>query len=193
MEEHKYNQPRHSRYRESDSSNDRAYGEDLVTSGTISHTRHQGGFPGKNRFDKERIRHDSFQDDQFRNDYDPTYEDQYEAKRSRWSEDLRSDASRENYFGKGPKGYKRSIKRIKDEACEILARDFDLDASDIEVEIKDDIIFLNGYVASRQDKKRAESLVEDISGIDDVQNQLQVKKNCVEGWIPGIGSIEDET
>ncbi len=167
MEEHKHNQPKDARYRESDSSDD--------------------------RFGEKKVHQDPLQDDQFRNDYNPTYEDQYRARRNRWSEDIRSIASRENYSGKGPKGYKRSIDKIKDEACEILARDFELDASNIEVEIKENFLFLKGFVFSRQDKKKAESLVEDISGIDDVQNQLQIKKNSVEGWIPGIGSIEDET
>lgn len=159
-----------------------------------------GRFPGVNRFGEQRIRHDRYQDDQYRRDYDPTYEDEYGMRHpyehggryNRWSDDIRSESSRENHFGKGPKGYKRSPERIKDEACEILASDFQIDASDIEVEFNDGVLILKGDVASRNDKRRAESLVEDLAGVQDVHNLLRVKKPDVEGWIPGLGNIENE-
>lgn len=159
-----------------------------------------GRFPGVNRFGEQRIRHDPYQDDQYLRDYDPTYEDEYGMRHpyehggryNRWSDDIRSDASRENHFGKGPKGYKRSPERIKDEACEVLARDFRIDASGIEVDFKDGVLILKGDVASRSDKRRAESLVEDLSGVEDVHNLLRVKRSDVEGWIPGLGNIENE-
>ncbi len=162
--------------------------------------RTDGSFTsGRNRFGEERIRHDSYQDDQYRPGYDPTYEDEngmkhpYEhgGSRNRWSDDIRSEASRENHFGKGPKGYQRSSERIREEANEILTRDFNLDASDIEVVVQGNILVLNGEVSSRSDKKHAESLVEDIAGIEDVHNHLIIRKNHVNGWIPGIGQISE--
>lgn len=156
-----------------------------------------GRLGGRNRFGEERIRHDSFQDDQFRNDYDPTYEDEYGMRHpyehggsNRWSDDIRSESSHENHFGKGPRGYQRSENRIIEEASEILARDFNLDASDIEIEVKDRCLYLKGEVHSRKDKRMAEELVEDVSGIDDVQNQLKIKKK-IEGWIPSLGNVKD--
>lgn len=153
-----------------------------------------GRLPGRNRNGEESIHHDRFQDDQYRENYDPTYEDEYGMRhpyehggqQNRWSDDLRSEASHENHSGKGPKGYVRSEQRIKDEASEILTHDYDLDASEIEIEIKDRCLILRGEVKNRRDKRLAEYLVEDISGIEDVDNQLRIKKNKVEGWIPGI-------
>lgn len=202
------------RFRESDSYED-SDDHDFETDGTFTKSnfrfddeyygrenrgrRPMGRFSGINRFGERRIRHDAYQDDQYRNHYDPTYEDvtgrrhPYEhGGRNRWSDDIRSESSRESHFGKGPRGYKRSSERIKDEACEILARDFELDASDIEVDVKDEVITLSGEVSSRRDKRIAEILVENISGVHDVHNQLRIKRSDVEGWIPGIGSVEDE-
>jgi BON domain len=186
------------RFRESDSFNGDE--KDFETNGTFTHsnfrfddeyfgrdkreTRPNGRFPGRNRYGEETIRHDSYQDDHF-----------YEVERIPsvpWSNDSRSEASRESHFGKGPKGYKRSPERIRDEACEILARDFDLDASDIEVDIKDDVLILKGEVNSRRDKRLAEYLVENIAGISDVLNQLKIKKTEADGWISGAGNVENE-
>jgi hypothetical protein len=160
--------------------------------------RETGRFPRTNRFGEDRVHYDSYQDDQFRRGYDPTYEDEngvrhpYEhGGRNRWSDDVRSMASRENHAGKGPRGYRRSEERVKDEACEILARDFFLDASEIEVELKDQVLTLKGEVGSREDKRRAEDLVAEIPGVADVQNQLRVKATPAEGWIPGLGNIDE--
>ena len=178
------------RFRESDSFEEKSD----RTDGSFT-----GRFRGRNRFGEERIRHDSYQDDQFRNDYDPTYEDEYGMKHpyehggesNRWSDDIRSEASRESHRGKGPKGFQRSPGRIRDEACELLTRDRELDASEIEVEVKDGCILLKGDVGSRRDKRLAELLVENISGVEDVQNQLRIKKN-IEGWIPGLDEVQDQ-
>lgn len=163
-----------------------------------------GSFSGNdrrrvNRFGEERPRHDHYQDDQFKRDYDPTYEDEYGMRHpyehggrlNRWSDDYRSEASHESHFGKGPKGYKRSPERIREEACEILSRDWYLDASDIEVSVENDCLILKGQVRTRKDKRHAEEIVENISGINDVINQIQVTHK-VEGWIPGIGHVNQK-
>jgi osmotically-inducible protein OsmY len=110
----------------------------------------------------------------FRNDYTPTYQDEYGMRH--WSEDNRSEASHESHFGKGPKGYVRSAERIKEEANEILTKDWALDASDIEVEFSEGDLILKGEVLNRHDKRLAEDLVENISGVDDVINQLIIRK-----------------
>lgn len=184
------------RFRESDSYDDV---DDTDGSFTNSHFRFNDRDKRRlNRFGEERPRHDHYQDDQFSRDYDPTYEDEYGMRHpyehggrlNRWSDDIRSEASRETHFGKGPKGYKRSPERIQEEACELLARDWYLDATDIEVSVEDNCLVLKGEVHSRKDKRHAEALVENISGIDDVINQIKIKKN-VEGWIPGIGHVNE--
>lgn len=77
--------------------------------------------------------------------------------------------------GKGPKNYRRSSDRIKDDAADRLMQDSLVDASNIEIQVKDNGLILSGTVNSRFEKRRAESLVENVSGIKEVQNNLQVK------------------
>lgn len=185
------------RFRESDSSDD--FENDAQADDSFIHDRREyrerrpvGRFSGRNRFGEERIRHDPYQDDVYQDEYGMRHPYEHGGRSNRWSDDIRSEASRESHRGKGPKGYARSSERMHDEACEILARDFDLDASNIEVVIQGDILVLKGEVDSRHDKRRAEDLVEDISGVSDVHNQLRIRKGPIEGWIPGIGNIDNE-
>lgn len=152
-----------------------------------------GTFTGRrvNRYGEERARRDPYQ-------RDPMYEDEYGmrhpyehgGKNNRWSDDVRSEASRENHIGKGPKGYRRSKERILEEANERLSHDYGLDATDIEVNYVDECLVLTGEVHSRHDKRLAEDIVEDISGVVDVVNELRIKKR-VEGWIPGLGNVNE--
>lgn len=184
------------KFRESDSYDDLKELKD--TEGSFSDSSY-GREKRRNRFGEERPRHDHYQDDQFRRDYDPTYVDEYGMRHpyehggrlNRWSDDIRSEASRENHSGKGPKGYTRSPERIREEACEILSKDWFLDASDIEVEVENNCLVLKGEVRTRRDKRHAEAIVEHIAGIDDVLNQLKVT-NKVQGWIPGIGHVDEK-
>lgn len=82
---------------------------------------------------------------------------------------------REDHRGKGPAGYTRSKERILEDANERLMRDSSLDASKITVTCKDNEITLDGTVDSRSAKRRAEDIVEDISGVKHVQNNLRVE------------------
>jgi hypothetical protein len=77
-----------------------------------------------------------------------------------------------SHFGKGPKGYKRSDSRIQEDAHEALTRDHDIDASEIEVSVKDGVITLSGAVPERKMKRLAEDCVETISGVIDVRNEI---------------------
>jgi osmotically-inducible protein OsmY len=81
-----------------------------------------------------------------------------------------------SHFGKGPKGYNRSDDLIYEDACELLKMSPDVDASDIEVKVKDRIIYLTGFIQDRECKRMAEIEIENISGVIDVQNQLVIKK-----------------
>jgi osmotically-inducible protein OsmY len=85
--------------------------------------------------------------------------------------------SAKNFFGKGPKGYKRSDERIKEEISDALYRHPRIDASDIEVDVKDGTVTLRGTVEDRQTKRLAEDLAEDCSGVTNVSNQLMVNSN----------------
>lgn len=79
--------------------------------------------------------------------------------------------------GRGPKGYRRSDDRIRDDINDRLTDDAWLDASNIDIEVKVAEVTLNGTVNSREDKRRAEDLAEAISGVRHVQNNLRVEGN----------------
>jgi hypothetical protein len=79
------------------------------------------------------------------------------------------------HAGRGPKGYKRSDERIREDVNEHLTRDPHVDASEIEVEVKDGEVTLSGTVDGRQAKRRAEDIVENVSGVREVHNQLRVQ------------------
>lgn len=81
-----------------------------------------------------------------------------------------------NFAGMGPEGYRRSDERIREEACEALTRDPAVDARNIQVEVKDSIVILKGNVTGRWMKRRAEDCLENISGLEDVRNELTVTK-----------------
>jgi osmotically-inducible protein OsmY len=98
-------------------------------------------------------------------------DDDAERRRDR---DHRSSAS---HKGKGPRGYTRSAERIKEDVCERLSDDPFVDASDIEIRMEDTEVILAGMVHSRQEKRRAEDLVDSISGVTNVQNQLRIAKS----------------
>jgi osmotically-inducible protein OsmY len=78
--------------------------------------------------------------------------------------------------GLGPQGYKRSDERISDDAHERLTDDTWLDASNIAISVSACEVTLSGTVESREAKHRAERLVEDISGVAHVQNNLRIAK-----------------
>jgi hypothetical protein len=84
------------------------------------------------------------------------------------------------HAGKGPKNWKRSDDRIRDDVCDMLERDSHIDASEIEVSVKDQIVFLNGTIESRIMKRHAENLIENIYGVLDIQNNLNVDQNIFE-------------
>lgn len=79
------------------------------------------------------------------------------------------------HSGKGPKNYKRSDGRIHEDVNERLMEDPYLDASDIEVDVKDGEVTLTGVVADRRAKRHAEDLVERVSGVGHVQNNLRAR------------------
>jgi osmotically-inducible protein OsmY len=78
--------------------------------------------------------------------------------------------------GLGPQGYKRADERISDDAHERLTDDAWLDASNITLTVSGGEITLSGTVDNRHAKHHAERLVEDISGVNQVQNNLRLAK-----------------
>lgn len=89
-----------------------------------------------------------------------------------------SHAAVHGHRGVGPKGYQRSDERISDEVHDRLTEDSWLDATDIQVEVKGGEVTLSGHVDNREAKHRAERLIEDLSGVRHVQNNLRVNPNA---------------
>jgi len=78
--------------------------------------------------------------------------------------------------GRGPKNYTRSDDRIREDINDRLSDDSWLDASEIEVQVSSCEVTLTGTVNSREDKRRAEDLAEQVSGVKHVQNNLRVQQ-----------------
>ncbi|HVE60895.1 MAG TPA: BON domain-containing protein [Chitinophagaceae bacterium] len=80
------------------------------------------------------------------------------------------------YKGKGPKDYKRSEERIKEDAYDRLSDDDMVDATNVQVQVQDNEVILSGTVNERSQKRRAEDIVESISGVANVQNNIRVSR-----------------
>ena len=78
------------------------------------------------------------------------------------------------YTGRGPKGYQRSDERIKEEVCDRLTVDPDVDALEIEVSVQNGEVTLEGAVPDRRMKRDAEDCVELISGVREIHNRIRV-------------------
>jgi osmotically-inducible protein OsmY len=90
------------------------------------------------------------------------------------SYDPRSEASQERHAGKGPKGWS-SNDSILAQVNEALYLHPAVDASDIDTRLEDDALVLSGHVQTLQQKKMAERIVENISGIKDVRNEIKIR------------------
>lgn len=93
--------------------------------------------------------------------------------------------------GKGPSDYRRSQDRIKEDICDRLTDDDRVDASHIRIQMEDDAVILSGTVNSREEKRRAEDLVESISGVRNVENRLRVgSPTTASGSASGLSNRE---
>jgi len=93
-----------------------------------------------------------------------------EAERRR-----RMDEQQRPYRGRGPKGYRRSDERIKEDVNDRLSEGY-LDATEIEVNVQAGEVVLTGTVNNRYDKRRAEDIAESVSGVTHVENRIRVRQ-----------------
>jgi osmotically-inducible protein OsmY len=75
---------------------------------------------------------------------------------------------------RGPKGYKRTDERIREDVNDRLAQQDEFDPSEIEVRVENGDVTLTGSVRSRHEKFRAEEIADEVSGVNDVHNQLRI-------------------
>jgi len=100
-----------------------------------------------------------------------------EAERRRQMDERRAG----NFRGKGPKNYTRSDERIREDVNDRLTDYAYIDASDIEVTANNGEVVLSGTVDSRYDKRLAESIAEDVSGVRNVENRIRVNRDYSTG------------
>lgn len=92
------------------------------------------------------------------------------------------------FTGKGPKGYTRSDDRIREDINERLTYHPYIDATDIEVQVRDGEVTLTGMVDDRHSKRLAEDISEDVRGVKDVHNQIRVRAQAQQ--IGGVGTTQ---
>lgn len=88
---------------------------------------------------------------------------------------------RSTHRGRGPQGYTRSDERIKEDICERLSEHHYIDASQIRVEVSQGVVTLEGSVYDRWQKYQTEDLVDATSGVNDIQNRLNVSRDSRQG------------
>jgi hypothetical protein len=78
---------------------------------------------------------------------------------------------------------------LYEDVCERMTRHGQLDASQIEVDVKDGEVTLTGSVADRRSKRLAEDIAESVHGVMDVHNRLQFlgRGDTPDRWIDRVG------
>jgi hypothetical protein len=83
---------------------------------------------------------------------------------------------RGGFSGRGPKGYTRTDDRIKEDVCDRLSWNDEVDATEITVRVQDGEVTLEGRVETRHMKRLAGDIAEEVSGVKDVHNTIRVTK-----------------
>jgi len=96
------------------------------------------------------------------------------AERARRGEIDYGHGDRDNHQGRGPRNYVRANERIRDDINDRLTDDPYVDASEIEVNVENGEVSLNGSIENRNQRHRAEIIAEQVSGVTHVQNNLRV-------------------
>jgi hypothetical protein len=85
-----------------------------------------------------------------------------------------AEVRRGQHAGKGPKDFRRSDERVREQICERLMADPDIDASEISLDVKDGEVTLEGNVPDRQTRRDAEECAENVMGVCQVNNRLRI-------------------
>jgi osmotically-inducible protein OsmY len=87
------------------------------------------------------------------------------------------ERNRQSHRGKGPRTYRRSDDRIHDEVCERLTRHPLIDASLMDVQVKDGEVVITGEVLDRRMKHMAEDVIDEVSGVREIHNHLRISQD----------------
>lgn len=105
------------------------------------------------------------------NGYPPPSGPSLSDNRYGWTSEARG-----GFAGRGPKGYVRTDERIREDVCDRLSWNDEVDATDIVVRVNNGEVTLEGSVETRHMKRLAAHLAEDVPGVTDVHNTVRVKK-----------------
>jgi osmotically-inducible protein OsmY len=75
---------------------------------------------------------------------------------------------------RGPKGYRRTDERIREDICERLLYAPHIDSSEVSVEVQDGRVVLEGSVTERRMKHAIDEIAGTCSGVNDVENRIKV-------------------
>lgn len=78
------------------------------------------------------------------------------------------------YSGRGPRSYRRSDDRIFEDVCQRLTQHGMIDARQIQVEVREGEVILDGTVDNRQTKRMVEDTIDSITGVKDIHNRLTI-------------------
>jgi hypothetical protein len=77
-------------------------------------------------------------------------------------------------YAMGPKGYRRSDERLCEDISERLMQSYDIDSSDVTVQVLGGKVVLEGTVPGRHMKHAIEDLADSAPGVQDVENRIRV-------------------
>lgn len=86
---------------------------------------------------------------------------------------------RGGYAGRGPKDYVRTDERIREDVCDRLSWNDEVDATGISVSVAGGEVTLEGSVETRHMKREAEDVAETVPGVSDVHNRVRVRKSML--------------
>jgi osmotically-inducible protein OsmY len=158
------------------------YSSDPYGSYDYGRSRHRSRYSEPNRGSyEERYSEPYYRSRSYRGAEDRGFWDRASDEVRSWFGDEEADQRRRmdemhsgSCVGRGPRNYKRSDERIREDVNDRLTDDYYLDASDIEVGVNDSVVTLTGRVDNRSDKRRAEDIAESVSGVTEVTNQLRL-------------------
>jgi osmotically-inducible protein OsmY len=80
------------------------------------------------------------------------------------------------HAGRGPRDWRRTDERIREEVCQWMSDDPRLDAREIDVGVQDGDVTLDGRVAHRGARRLAEDIAAAVPGVRDVFNRLTTQR-----------------
>lgn len=86
-------------------------------------------------------------------------------------------AVRGPFTGRGPRSFRRSDERLREEVCDRLWQHGGVDATNVEVTVTDAEVTLQGSVEDRGQRRVAEAMAESVWGVQQVQNLIRVGRD----------------